>query len=136
MALNATRFRFEGCAEAVEGAIAAPRPAASATLVLLEADDAALEEEDAAFAEEDGPALLDDADDLEEVDTARAGLGMLELEEDGEAVGLPTGTPRPALIESMRFVYDVVATGTTTDGFGRPATEPPFHFATVSSPIR
>jgi len=39
-------------------------------------------------------------------------------------------------MESMRLVYDVVAGVATTDGFGKLATDPPFHLATVSSPTK
>lgn len=101
-----------------------------------EADEEALllDEDDL---DEDEAALLDEEEDFE-LDTARAGVGRLldEDEDEADAVGRPTGTPRPALIESMRLEYEVVGIGATKEGFGRLATEPPFHLATVSSPIR
>jgi len=101
-----------------------------------EADEEALllDEDDL---DEDEAALLDEEEDFE-LDTARAGVGRLldEDEDAAEAVRRPTGTPRPALIESMRLEYEVVGIGATKEGLGRLATEPPFHLATVSSPIR
>lgn len=114
---------------------AAPLPAANAALLVVLVTE---EEEDEAFEE---AALEVEAFDvevaLEEVETASACDDSLKLEdeEEADAVGLPTGTPRPALMESIKFVYDVVK-GATTEGFGKLATEPPFHLATVSSPIR
>lgn len=86
------------------GAAAAPRPAARTTLLLVADEDDAFDAEDEAFDEVEA-ALLEDEEDLD-VDTANAGLArLLEAEEeDGEAVGLPTGTPIPALMESIRLV--------------------------------
>lgn len=104
-------------------------------MATLETGDDAIDEDDDAL-EEDEEAAFFEVEDEEVVEIAKTGLSELELVEEAEAVGLPTGTPRPALMESMRLVYDVVAGRATTDGFGRFATEPPFHLATVSSPIK
>lgn len=102
-----------------------------------EEEEALLLDEDDLDDDEEEAALLDEEEDFE-LDTARAGVGRLldDDEEEADAVGRPTGTPKPALIESIRLEYEVVGIGATKEGLGRLATEPPFHLATVSSPIR
>jgi hypothetical protein len=156
--LKATCLLACAAADLVGTAKAAPLPAARATtvaaLLLVDAgtledvdldevvliDDDEEEEEALDDEEEEEEALLEEDEEaleleLELVEIAKTGEANAEDEE--LAVGLPTGTPSPALMESIRLLYDVVVTmGATTEGFGNAATEPPFHLATVSSPMR
>lgn len=123
-----------------EEAATPPLPAARATLLVFTTgtdDDDEDEDEEAFDDEEDDDDLeVDLAETCDEEEEDEEDEEELEEDEDADAVGRPTGTPSPALIESMRLVYEVVAMGTMIEGLGKLATEPPFHRATVSSPTR